>query len=152
MKEEAKLAVAYSICFEGCISLLRGKREEKGKLYIHYTPYISICGVNRSLLDSFCSLSGYGKVSNAQKSNSSKHRKAYRWELYRQKDVKLFLEEILLYLPAKQEQARLLIEYCDLRLKAPHPHSDGIYKSTYTGEEEEIWLEMKELNRRGEWI
>jgi len=148
MDEKTALVAAYSICWEGCISVSFTKKEHKGKIYPYFVPNIQISGTNEDLLRSFLSLVNMGKVYKVNR-KGIKQKPVYIWRLSGAKNMQIFCEEVIPYLPTKRRQAELMIEFCKRRVGGQTVHNKDGYHSRYTFREVEIWEEMKQLNKRG---
>jgi hypothetical protein len=138
--------MAWSIVFEGCISLGKGTTKHisqitgEEKEYITLVPMVQLSNTQYNLLDSFQKLVGYGHV---EKNGSTKSGAPYwSWEVKSMEEVKRVCEEMLPYLPSKRKQAELLIEFCTIRLEKPKERVDR---------EEQIFQEMRSLNEKGKF-
>lgn len=134
------MIAAYSIVWEGCLSLSLAHHRRDNRVFPELIPSISIVGTSKELLDSFCSLIGYGKVRREKRKNPSTNQKeVHCWVVTGgMPKIKAFCEEIIPFLPAKRRQAELLIEYCSRKRFSRYDEKD--YR---------IYAEMRELNRRG---
>lgn len=136
-KHFREILMAWSICWEGSIYLSQGQRQGREKP--EYTPHISLTNTNPTLMKAFTELVGYGRV--FPRPPTEIHKASYEWQVGTLNGVKQCCEEMLPYLPAKQEQAKLLLEYCNSRLSAKG--------GTYSKREEQIYEEMRKLNKQG---
>ncbi len=85
-----------------------------------------------------------GKVSIRSKS-SDKHRTVFQWRISRRKDIKLFLTIILPFLKEKREQAKLMLEYCDLPILRSNRYSNN-YADVLLARQKRIDLSEKISN------
>ena len=136
--------MAWTISWEGCIGLYKIKRSKTPE----YNCRISVDNTNKDLIEKFRKLVGYGNVYN-HRGQTGKNKACYKWELYSLFLLKKFLEEVLPYLPSKKEQARLVLEFCNLRLSASRVGINLREGTTRTEREEEIYQRMRKLNQRG---
>lgn len=143
------IVAAYAIAFEGCISLSKTSVNRR-KVYSVIVPSVQIAGVNKQLLDDFCSLVGYGKVYPERRKNPLKNqREVFVWRLSGAQQMKDFCEEILPYLPSKKRQAEIMIEFCERRKVCHRIYTHGGHFTTYEDRDWELLKEMQELNHRG---
>lgn len=133
-------AVAWAIAGEGTISIHMQKdgryATKNGKKYLQLAPYVSIVNLKLPFIQRMQEILGgtmYEEVSPLGKP-------VYRLLIMGIKDVKILLEQIIDYLPIKQENARLIIEFCSTRLVKQIP---------YSKREKEIALLIRKLNKRG---
>ena len=148
MREEI---IAWTMVWEGCFSLAKSSKNQKGTGTPYYRPSLQITNTNKELLDRFQQVVGCGKIDLRVKEDRKMNCKAkYAWRVNTQKDIKNICESILPFLPAKKEQAELLLEYCILRLNTKLKGVKLIFgETTRTKREEEIYKRIKELNKRG---
>ena len=142
--------LAWSIAWEGHIGLYKAKRS-RGHAF-QYVPKISLDNTDILLLEHFVALVGYGHTGVHRWVNPSNRKVLYHWYLCSLKDCKRFCEEVLPYLPAKRRQAELIIEFCGIRMNPNVRKNVAMSKgeTTWGLREEEIYQELKELNKRGE--
>jgi len=133
--EERRL-LALSIDLEGSIGVYKQKTRR-----LRYTAAIQVSNTNLELLKYVQALAKTGTISIHRKPYKPNRKKAYLWFTHNLFIVKKLLEEVQPYLIAKKEQALLVLKFCNLRLSN--------YHKPYDKEEEEIYLKLKELNRRG---
>jgi hypothetical protein len=81
------------------------------------------------------------------KSKKTNHRMLHGWSACSLKRSKIFLEAIYPYLRLKKEQAKIVIDYCNMRLKILEKSGS---KRSYTGIESKIWETVKKLNQTGD--
>ena len=119
MDENISQIAAWSISFEGSITWGKSKKQ--------FQPQIYISNTDKILLEKFRDLVGMGKI--YPKNHVYLYKKGWnpqwRWGLNNLKEVHMFLEKIIPYLPSKNERAQLIYNLCDMRLKHKHePYSD----------------------------
>lgn len=139
--ENARLA-AWSISWEGYISLIKSKDPRK-KGGFRMIPRIAIGNTNYNLLEKFQQLVPIGKLSNSGYRPNPKARDIWYWRLSSSFNKTIwFLKRILPYLPSKQRQAELLLEYCISRCNV-------FGNKPYSERELQIREEILTLNRKG---
>ena len=107
-------AVAWTVAAEGTISV--GKSSGK----YHY-PYVQVTNTSKDFIDKFLEMVDYGNVCFATKiPKNPNHKQAYIWSVRSLAGCLNLLEQILPFLPIKIEQAELVIELCESRLKDFH--------------------------------
>lgn len=144
---EREKIMAWTICWEGLIGIYKTKRSKGYAL--QYTPRIGVDNTNEQLLKKFADLVGYGKIYRHRR-YSSTWKDLWNWNVYNLKECKRFCEEVLPYLPAKQRQAELVLKFCNIRLKVVRKGRNyRAGETTWTEKEEEIYQELRILNRRG---
>jgi len=156
MNDEVAKIAAWSVAWEGSLSIVNGgsvsrrrlasgeiRKYEGHKSYLK--PYIAVANTNRDLLEEFQLLVGMGSI-RCYKPTNPAHKDSYIWIVRTIKDCLEFCEAILPWLPAKQRQAELVIEFC----------SGGLPTRSFrdTDRDWEIYEEMKKLNKRGKelWL
>ncbi len=147
MTEGTARLAAWSIAWEGSIQLNivnKSKSEWKGK---QFNTSIAIGNTNKSLIEQFKMITGYGGVCpNARKGNKEY---CWRWYISSHAEIKAFLEQIVNYLPLKQEQGKLLLEYINIRLEEKRRTNQN---ASHTKREYEIAERMTELNKKEERV
>lgn len=146
MKEQI---IAWSMEWEGCLSLSKSKRSRGYS--IQYTPTATLDNTRRELIEAFQQLVGYGKIYCHRRYRVGNQKDCYKWQVTNLVDIKRFCEMILPHLITKKRNAELLIEFCYIRLN-PAVRKGVNYRErrrTWGEREEEIYLELKELNRKG---
>lgn len=134
-------ALAILIAAEGTISLRKNNKND-------FVPIICVYNTEQAIVDyaqAMCG--GVGKI---QKQSRTKWfanaRPQLTWIVVKQEDALAIAKAILPFLPTKQEQCRLLIEFVKLRLAV----KKGTRWSLPTGtREKEIKERMFILNRKG---
>lgn len=139
LKDFEKGYLAGAIDGEGtiCITKVRGN-VKYGRLY----PIVSIVNTDRHMLE-ICQkyLHGLGRVG-IHTRNYEGRKSIYYLKLSKFSHVIRVLREIAPYLVVKQKQAKLMLEFLEIRNYRPHPRTaEGV-----TGREWEIYREMKQLN------
>lgn len=145
-KKDAELS-AWAIATDGCITITLGK-DKKTKLGFKLQPSISFCNTSYQFIQIVNKMIGggiYHKDANVQANAKGK----WQVRVTGLADVKYLAEKILPFLPIKKRQARLIIEYCDSRLKILAQPSYQFKNVGYTKRELAIYEEMKKLNKRG---
>jgi len=137
---------------EGTIDLIIRSRGS----YNDYLPYVVVFNTEKSIIDSTKDMASVGKIPRPIPPKGNRHKDLYRLWIRQQEDIVYFLERIQPFLMSKRKKrlAELLIEYCLIRLKRNRgARSHGIKLGTHSERENEIWEEVRELNKRagGEW-
>jgi len=149
-----KLVIAWSMAWEGHIGLYKTTRSRGHSL--QYVPRISLDNTDKELLNRFFGLVGYGNVHLHRRfrdsATPSMKKDIYHWYICSLSQCKNFCEMVLPYLPAKARQAELIIKFADIRLRKLRNRKGIKYskgENTWGFEEEEIYLELATLNKRG---
>ena len=138
--------IAWAIACEGCITLTRQSRDRKSYA-LH--PKITFHNTNEGLGLLFQELVGDGKI-HSQRDYSPKHKDRWIWQLSGYKEIKMFLEDIIDYLPIKEEQARIVLEFCSRRLNIKKKGINfKLGQTTWSEKDEEDRLRINKLNKRG---
>ncbi|MFH1742828.1 MAG: hypothetical protein ABIH23_27815 [bacterium] len=155
MKEQEiarKMTMAWSIAFEGSISMAKVKRPLlKGP---QYYPRISLDNTDKSLLAGWVLLVGYGNVYHHRR-YSSAWKDLYQWAITSQKDIKKFLEDIIPFLPAKQMLAGLMLNFINRRLDkgwVGMGMNRKLHHVSFGDADEQVYQQMKILNQRGKGV
>ena len=136
-KEDAK-TIAWSIAFEGSISIIKSQR----KKYFNLCPTIGLYNTDHSLIKSFKKMVGYGRIFKRNR-REKQHSNSYVWRITSFSQVLPFIELILPYSPTDKfkEKCNVIKEFCLYRKKeAGHP---------YTDYEISLYNKIKELNKKG---
>jgi hypothetical protein len=145
--------LAWSLVWEGRIGLSKQTQKPHGKHKTTATllrARIDISNTNRELLEKFKAYIGHGNVNNHDHpSRRQKHSKWNDLHVLRfgsQKECHYILKSIINVLPAKREQATLLLEFLELRKKANAKRNE---EKKYSQREWEIFERIRNLNSRG---
>jgi hypothetical protein len=128
--------IAYMAGFidgEGTITLNLGS---SGKWW---SPYVGVINTDFNVMDFFAKI--FGRRASLKKDKRLGRNDAYGVEITSLREVYEFLQIIYPYLRVKKEQAKLLLEYCKLRLAR--------FQQPLNAQEREIVEKIRELNRRG---
>lgn len=141
MNETERAYIAGIVDGEGSVSMCLRNTKPK-----HYDVKVSISNSSKQLIDYLKNLFPLFNIF-TQKDKRNKNWKR-RYELYSSslKNIKIFLESILPFLIVKKEQARLLLEYIEIRNKV---FSRGSHQSIHPQRENEIYFQLKEINQKG---
>jgi len=139
--DEIKKVIAWSLCWEGTITLTFRKG--------HIKPRISISNTDRSLLLEFQKLLDLGYVTVHHKTRRGvAWRTLWHWRVETWFEVLFLLSEIIDFLPAKKEQAQIVIDFINHRIERGSMNSVGV--SIPIDEYERNLVErIRMLNRRG---
>lgn len=133
---EQAVALAWLIAGEGCITLShRPYRRMEGECY---EPYLGITNGNRDMITQVVDVLGGAVKENTNASRG--FRPCYEWSVNRRTRVLDVLETVLPYLPAKREQAELVIRFCRMRLNTKPKNLP------YGDEERSIYVLIRKLN------
>ena len=126
-KERWRL-IAWSIAWEGHIGL---HKNHIGTIQ----ALISITQKHKGILEEFQQLVGMGRIEFGSDGY-------WRWRLTGQRNVQFILSHIVNYLPLKRkkEQAKIVLEYCSLRLNNPHHR--------YSEKERQLHEKYKQILRK----
>jgi hypothetical protein len=124
---------------EGSIGITQQKRKDEG---ITLRPYVQIVNTDYEAIKFLQSELG-GDIQ-IHVSKNSKEKDTYHLRIMNTQLVLNTLRKILSGLKIKREQAILVIEFCESRLKGAIERGLG-----YTEQELEIFHKVKELNKRG---
>lgn len=148
---EEKVWLAGFIDGEGYLGILKQKKritkQQSGSPLYH--PYLVITGTDEKTIKYLIELTGCGWVVKMTKKND-KHKIAYQYKVSKFDDLISLLSQIQNFLKIKQFQSRLLVQFINLRKQALVKTGRGSRDITsFTGEEEKIYQELKKLNKRG---
>jgi len=138
---------------EGSISLIRYKR--KGREWYNYTPIVSIGNTSKVFLEIYneC-IKQIGHV-NIQKYGNENQKTMWHLNIISRYKLKKFLCQLTLII--KEKQRLLLLEAIDILDSKPYAGEYGYVgkcgerlTQIQSNRLNEIWLEMKELNKHGE--
>jgi len=134
-KKEKNIAIGWFIAGEGTITFASIKRHT-GAISIY--PRVRVVNCDLKLLNQFKTLVGYGDINTTHKERPNP---LYQWEIRCFKKCVPFLKEMIQFLPSKQEQAKLIIEYFEYRnkLSRKHPKDNNDFEFVYR---------MRKLNER----
>ena len=132
--EDERKLLALAIDLEGAIALT--KRKQGNRLH----AYVAIANTSSPILDYIYRLAKLGSVSPMKKYRGNR-KPVGVWAISDFFTLKFFLEQVVSYFVAKKQQAELTIRFCQSRINTP--------RAPYTGEELEIYDQMKKLNKRG---
>ena len=135
--------MAWTMAWEGCFSI------HKISTRPGFVMAVSVDNTDKDLIDNFYKLVGYGKIYVHRKYHGV-WKDLWKWQLTDYSSIKKFCEEILPFLPAKKEQAQLIIGFCSRRL-AMSRKGLALKKgaNTWVAEDFQTYYRMKELNKRG---
>ncbi len=137
--EEEKKIIAWSICWEGNISIrLHQKPHTDAKQGFSYSVQMAVSNTNFKLLKKFFEIARIGLL--------RREGNIYRWKLENLESCQWVLNNILDYLPAKKEQASLALIFANSRLSKRN--EKGEIRGDYTAEEIECWYKCRKLNKR----
>ncbi len=140
LTETQKQIIAWSIAWEGTISLFYQKYKKDNELIGCYYPIISIGNTNLELLKRFHDLTGYGRIGGGFKRGGN-CKPINQWRIKSIYECKALLEQIISYLPSKREQGEILLKFLARRIE--------IWGLPYDSEDAELVKKIRILNKRG---
>lgn len=105
--------IAWSICWEGSISLIPYRRYA-------IQPLIAISNTDKSLIDQFRELVGYGYIYTHNRTKETGYNGwniIHRWQIQSIRDALRLCKEIMPIIPSKVRQLEIVYEFCQLREK-----------------------------------
>lgn len=149
MNKREKEIIAWALATEGNFSVnLGGGKTKKGNP--SYIPRISFANTDKGLVEKVKDLAQCGTIYSRDRSDEG-FKPGWDWVLSGIEGcLGDFLERIIPYLPAKKRQAELVLEFC--RIRQATTRKGIAWKlgvSNRVPREEEIYMELKELNRKG---
>ena len=143
MNEIEKAWIAGIIDGEGCIFIKKRVRSD-GKCKFHgYQMGITVGNTDRRMIDRLKFLTGFGSIHEVIEKRESRNRKSYIW-ITGAKNGFIFLSKIKDYLICKKEQAEIA-----LQIQSLISNSRNYVKEEIKNLQDDLYLKMKELNRRG---
>jgi len=114
IKAENLLAVAWVVASEGAIFIRRYKCRPKTREYTYYRPSVTVANTDKEFIEKFYEMvESLGPTPKLNRINDPIRKPLYTWVITGREDVKLFLQEILPYLPIKVAQAKAVIDFCE---------------------------------------
>jgi len=144
-RQMSEMQLSYLAGFvdgEGSIFGIREKRSENRSGF-GYTVHMSVGQCNLEILTAFREWSGLGSVTTVKRMQPH-HKDQWKWVLT-QKQAKLLLLQLEPYLVLKKEQARLAIEFIEIKEKAKALN----YSKNNSEYEHSVYEKLSELNHRG---
>lgn len=140
-------AVAWVVAAEGCISIYR--RVDCRSVYSKFhgglvtlRPMVNVSNTKVEFIENFKELAGIGHVSGGNRMAArSNCNPIYDWCVSSIEDCFSFVTDIQAFLPIKQEQACVILEFCERSM-----WRNG---SALEDRDFELYEKMRELNRRG---
>jgi len=129
--------LAWAIATEGGFSL--------GKTKKGFVPCVYFVNTDITLFGELLDKVKIGRVSSER--GDKKWKRKFKWYVSNVEEVNNICEQILPYLPSKNRQAEILLEYCRIRLSKNT--KGGVHKQTHEPREFELHKEIKKLNERG---
>lgn len=135
-------AVAWVVASEGSISLIRANYERSIAPVINVYTKEEFLTKFKDMVDDVGQIwtRGARKAGNAQ---------SYEWSLNTYATCLNFLLEIYEYLPIKQEQANVVIDFCTRAIEQKRHISSGRYRPKPTQEDWDALDLIHHLNRKG---
>lgn len=138
--------VAGIIDGEGCIALWKN-RETRYRKAISVTPGIGL-GMTDSLIIDFIYANFGGCISHSQPKGNRKL--VTQYSINSRKELKKLLTSILPYLRLKKQQAKLVLEFIEIReKKRKNNHTFTKAGDSSFDEEWKLWEKMQVLNKTG---
>jgi hypothetical protein len=124
---------------EGYVGVRESNNRKRG---YQLSPIVEISGTNFPFLLKVREKIGAGHI-RTYDSKNRKWKSSVKFQICRLIDIVALLNRLLPYLILKKQQAELLIQFCNSRLKTP------LRGNSYSEEEINIFYKLKELNRKG---
>jgi len=103
---------------------------------------VGFCNNYRPILEEIrCYFHNYGKIYFI-KPKLRRQKESFRYKIWRMREVKEILEEMLPYLRIKKRQAELILEFINLRL------AHGYIRTPYTSSELEIFAQLQNEHKK----
>jgi|SRR3989344_7422246 len=150
LSETDKAWLAGFIDGEGYIGIVRSRKRKtrQSSDTWRYHPWVIVTSTDVKVLEDIQLVVSTQK--RASLSRTAGQKAAYQIKITKFNDLVQFLEAVLPYLRLKQKQAKLLIEFCKYRESVKIVTGRGSRGETSFGEiEENIYLQLRELNKRG---
>lgn len=150
LSETDKAWLAGFIDGEGYIGIVRSRKKitRQSSDTLLYHPWVIVTNSDVKVLEYIQSVVSTQK--RASLSRTAGQKATYQVKINKFDDVMLLLEAVLPYLKLKHRQAKILIEFCKYRESAKIVTGRGSRGETSFGEiEENIYLQLRELNKRG---
>ncbi len=139
MMETEKAWLAAVIDCEGSISVAR-EQQVKAKRGYSYRPLVQINNTKRELVARVQEITGVGAINRVSHQDHASWNDIYRWNA-NSNAIRKFLPEIVPYLLLKKRQAERTLQILSCL--------NSGYRGPYEPEIEKLFLEIRELNRRG---
>ena len=142
MENTTAAYVAGLIDGEGCITITwhRNRSKSSGKDNPRFLPYITVTNTKMEIINWLLENFG-GSFTTAHRTNGWND--CHTWYLCTRDTVRVFLETIEPYVIIKKPQIKMLTAFLDLG-NSPGKHDDFLEE-----DRADIFLSMKELNKRG---
>ncbi len=137
MEEKDKIYIAGFVDGEGSIMINCYKPKHKERKA--FRGRFEVANTNKPIIEYIKNRFDLGEIRQYKK-RSLKHKQAYYFQIGKQQEIIKALEQILPYLKIKQEQAKILIEWCKLRRSS---------RRNYTTYEMCLAKKIQKLNIRG---
>jgi len=143
--KEVDLAyIAGLIDGEGYVGLVKQIEKRRSRISVYYEPKVCIAMCDKVGIDfianKFSCNIWYKEMQN------ERWRNQWHLRIKGRKRLKEFLLAIYPYLHVKRRQAELMLEFINLREKAKQPKWG---ETSYTIKEHEMYLDFRELNKKG---
>lgn len=150
MTNEEKAWFAGFIDGEGYLGILKQKKKatKQQSDSLLYHPYLIITGTDEKTIRYLKELTGCGWI--VKLPGKSNFKPAYQYKVTKFEDLVSLLPEIQEFLRIKQSQSKLIIEFINYRKKALIKTGRGSRNITsFAGQEENIYQELRKLNKKG---
>jgi len=133
-------AVAWTMAAEGSFSIQKVRNSLQ--------PKISINNTKQEFLDKFHTMIGYGSTgTHSWNERNPNWNPIHHWYISSHLDCLRFCAEVYEFMPIKQEQVKLMIEFCSRGVARGHGCQSKAEPRDF-----EIYEKMKELNKRGKEV
>jgi hypothetical protein len=114
IKAENLLAIAWVVASEGAIFIRRSTSRTRSGEYVYYRACIAVANTDKEFMEKFHEMVDFqGYLSKPYRVDAAIRKPIYYWQITKKNDIKLFLQEILPYLPIKVAQAKAVVDFCD---------------------------------------
>jgi len=140
---------------EGHLTIAKEYDKRQNKQY--YYPYIRVGNTNIPFLTFLKEKTGFGHISSVGVKRKPNHKPAFYWIIGKYSQVQALLEKVIPYLFIKRRLLEFLRIYNEEKRKVLNSINWRGYKglrgrphwASYTSRQEEIYNELRGLNKRG---
>jgi len=136
-KKEDLAYIAGVIDSDGCISINRDIKK--------YQPTVQVTQAQPEAINLINKIFGGNYRIVKQSKSSLNYKDLYLWRIRSRKNLGIFLEAILPFLRIKRKQAKIVIDYCNIRRDSIE-NNGGNRKNTYSGIEKIMCEKIQKLN------
>ena len=138
---------------EGSIGMKRTRDKRGGRSPIIYSPLIQITNCDSLLLKEVKEILALLKIKYSFwkriDNRNPKWRDAGNISIASYEDCRKFLASMIPLLVSKKKHAKILLDFCMMRIGVNHRGQGGKFQKTYTGKEIIYWEKLHKLNHKG---